>query len=307
MTGLAIILFINDPVIKPFSSRTSKAKINTTNKIDDDLPILKQFEFPEGGRQLLPDYMLIALYGHFSAKSLGSLGEQPPEKAVERIKNIAKEYQKFTDKKIYPAFEIITTVASSSAGQDGDYSSETSVDKLKPIIKLAKENNIYIVLDLQPGHSSFLKQSKMYEELLKEPHVGLALDPEWRLLKPGQKHMVKVGSVTAEEINATADWLADLTKKYKLPQKLFLIHQFKLSMITNREKLNTSRNELAWSIQMDGLGRQEVKQDTWRNIRNNAPKGIWFGWKNFYDEDKPMLSPEQTMNIDPAPVFVSYQ
>jgi hypothetical protein len=30
-------------------------------------------------------------------------------------------------------------------------------------------------------------------------------------------------------------------------------------------------------------------------------------WKNFYDEDTPTFTPEQTMEVDPAPWFVSYQ
>jgi hypothetical protein len=31
------------------------------------------------------------------------------------------------------------------------------------------------------------------------------------------------------------------------------------------------------------------------------------GWKNFYDEDHPMLTPEQTMAYEPKPVMISYQ
>ncbi|WP_265584425.1 hypothetical protein [Corynebacterium diphtheriae] len=30
-------------------------------------------------------------------------------------------------------------------------------------------------------------------------------------------------------------------------------------------------------------------------------------WKNFIDEDTPMFTPEQTMDIYPRPGFVSYQ
>ena len=40
---------------------------------------------------------------------------------------------------------------------------------------------MYVVLDLQPGRTDFLTQAKRYEPLLALPHVGLALDPEWRL------------------------------------------------------------------------------------------------------------------------------
>jgi hypothetical protein len=31
------------------------------------------------------------------------------------------------------------------------------------------------------------------------------------------------------------------------------------------------------------------------------------GWKNFYDEDHPMVTPRQTMTYQPTPVMISYQ
>ena len=205
-----------------------------------------------------------------------------------------------------PALEIIATIASRSAGSDGDYSRESSVAKLRPMVDAAGRAGTYVVLDLQPGRSTFLSQAKRYRELLLEPHVGLALDPEWRL-KPRQRHLKQVGSVKASEINDVVDWLADLTRDAGLPQKMLLLHQFRTSMITNRSSLDTSRDELAMVIQMDGLGSQPAKRSTWRALRRNAPEGIAFGWKNFIDEDRPMLGPKRTMAIKPEPRWVSFQ
>ncbi len=308
MVGLTLILFITDPMGK-FEEQNKKQPSEPNQQsaqLPSEPPKPKPYEFPAGGRTLLPTYRLVALYGNPDSKGLGVFGEQTSEESVARIRELAAQYQVFSSEPIYPAFEIITTVASASAGDDGNYSRKTSMDKLKPIVDLAKAQNVYVLLDLQPGLTDFLTQAKIYEELLREPHVGLAIDPEWRL-KPGQKHLKQIGTVTAAEINTTATWLADLVKANELPQKMLLLHQFKLSMITERETLDTSRPELAWTIQMDGLGNQNVKQDTWRNILANAPAGISFGWKNFIDEDQPMLSPEQTMQIEPKPVFISYQ
>lgn len=165
---------------------------------------------------------------------------------------------------------------------------------------------MYVILDLQPGRTDFLTQAKLYESLLLEPHVGLALDPEWRLL-PNQVHLKQIGSVGAAEINSVAAWLADLTRRHNLPQKAFLLHQFRLSMITDRVQLDTSHKELAYIIQMDGNGAQSTKLTTWRTILADPPARMQFGWKNFYDEDHPVLSPEATMQLDPKPWYVSYQ
>src|SRR5699024_10280915 len=122
------------------------------------------------------------------------------------------------------AFEIITTLASSEAGADGDYSTELDPEALREWVDAAGEAGVYVVLDLQPGTSDFLSQAKRYEDLLTQSHVGLALDAEWRL-QPGQKHLEQIGSVSAEEINETAQWLADLTAEHDLPQKALILHQ----------------------------------------------------------------------------------
>jgi hypothetical protein len=262
--------------------------------------------FPDKSRQVLPQHRFVALYGSPGAPRLGVLGEQPVEAAIQRAKDIAALYDPYSDEPVYPTLEIITTIASASATPNGDYSNEVSLDTLWPWITAAKEAGVYIVLDLQPGRADFLSQAKLYEPLLKEPHVGLALDPEWRL-KPDQVHLKQIGSVDVAEVNSVGGWLADLTAQNNLPQKMLLLHQFRLSMITNRQQLDTSRKELAYVIQMDGNGAQSTKLDTWRTIQQEAPSGVYFGWKNFYDEDHPILGPDATMLLQPKPWYISYQ
>jgi hypothetical protein len=263
-------------------------------------------ELPGGGTKIFQGKTYVALYGHPGTRALGVLGEQGTAATIKRAKKVAASYRPHTERRVVPALEIIATIASRSAGADGDYSAESSVAKLRPLVDAAGRAGIYVVLDLQPGRSTFLSQAKRYRALLLKPHVGLALDPEWRL-KAGQRHLRQIGSVKASEINKVVDWLADLTRDAGLPQKMLLLHQFRTSMITNRSSLDTSRNELALVIQMDGLGSQPAKRATWRALRSNAPKGIAFGWKNFIDEDRPMIGPKATMAITPEPRWVSFQ
>lgn len=58
---------------------------------------------------------------------------------------------------------------------------------------------------------------------------------------------------------------------------------------------------------MDGQGATGDKLKTWSAVTEAAPTGVPFGWKNFYDEDTPVFTPEETMNHEPAPFMVSYQ
>ncbi len=267
----------------------------------------KIVELPFGGTNLMPTYRFVALYGNPSFRSLGSLGEQNLEQSIIRAKELASQYQTLSKETVIPTFEIITTIASAGLTENNDYSQELDANTIKPWIDRAKQEGIYILLDLQPGRTSFSVQAKQYESLLVEPHVGLAVDPEWRLRTDKDRHLVRIGSVSVSELNETSAWLADLVKSNNLPQKLFLIHQFKLSMITNRETLDTSREELAYSIHVDGFGRLSSKTDTWNIIKTNLPTNVYLSWKNFFDEDLPTPTPLETMSQDPKPWFVSYQ
>ncbi|MGP5072940.1 hypothetical protein ACTXI0_11085 [Arthrobacter rhombi] len=263
-------------------------------------------ELPGGGQVVFPARRMIALYGSPGTSSLGALGEQDLDGAIKRAKKLATEYQPHSKEKVQPAFEIIATVASAAPGTDGNYSSYTPVDQLEPWVKAAQQAGVYVVLDLQPGRNDFLTQAKHYEKLLSYPNVGLAYDPEWRL-KPGQQHMKQIGSVDAAELNRTNDWLAALTRRKQLPQKVVILHQFRRSMIENRSTLDTTHPELAMVLHADGNGTPGMKMATWDNLRRGLPDGIRMAWKNFIDEDSPTFTPEQTFQIKPKPWFVSYQ
>jgi hypothetical protein len=263
-------------------------------------------ELPGGGQVVYPGRRMVALYGHPGTVALGVLGEQPIDQAIRRAKELAADYQPLVEEPVVPAFEIIATVASGGAGPDGNYSYEAPVEQIRPWVEAAGTAGVYVVLDIQPGRTDFLTQAQRYEELLAQPHVGLALDPEWRL-RPDQVHLRQIGSVGAAEVNSVVTWLADLTRARKLPQKLLLLHQFQLQMIGDRGLVDTSRDELAVLIHADGFGTPGQKIDTWNAMHAAPPPRVWWGWKNFIDEDRPTFSPSETYAITPSPVFVSYQ
>ena len=269
--------------------------------------LLSAPELPGGGLLLFPGRRFVALYGNPTTAALGVLGEQGPAEAVARTLEVATGYDA-DGVPVIPAFELIATVASAGATADGNYSEEMSTDTLRPWIEVAAANGVYVILDLQPGRTDFLTQARLYEEFLALPHVGLALDPEWRL-EPDQVHLRQIGSVEAAEVNQVSEWLAALVRERNLPQKFFLLHQFRLDMIENRDQI-VSRPELATVIQMDGQGPLPTKYDTWNALTAGTQDlGIFWGWKNFYDEDTPRggATAAEVLGLDPVPVYVSYQ
>lgn len=266
-------------------------------------------QVPGGGFYVLPaeeKRRYVAYYGHPDAPALGILGEQGPAEGRERMQDFVDAYAG-DGSEVIPTYEIIASVASAGAGDDGDYSTEWPVDTFTDWIDFAAANGMYVILDLQPGREDFLSQAKLYEELLMLPFVGLALDPEWRLTDD-QVHMEQTGTVDAAEINEVVAWLGDLVRDNGLPQKMLLLHQFKTSMITNRDQI-VIRPELQTVIQMDGDGTEPQKDATWETLRSgpDTDRYAW-GWKNFFGQDEPESpSPEETMGKVPSPILVSYQ
>lgn len=264
-------------------------------------------ELPGGGGLVFPGRRMIALYGHPSGPALGAMGEQPPAEAVARLENMIAQYQPMEEQPVVPAFEIIVTVASEFPGADGNYSNEGDPEQFIPYIDAITEAGGYAFLDLQPGQASFLEQAKLYEDLLKRPNVGLALDPEWNI-RPGEQPMQRIGSAEAAEVNEVIDWLANLVQENDLPQKGLILHQFQMQMLRDREQIDTSRPELSYILHADGNGVPGQKFDTWNVMQQGLSDDYHMAWKNFIDEDSPMFSPEQTYEqVNPRPWFVSYQ
>ncbi len=297
------------------AARGDRALIGLGDAFGDDAKFAKSVEFaadesieelPGGGQLVFPGRHMIATYGHPGAPVLGVMGEETPEEAVAHAKSLVEEYQGLTGDPVIPAFEIIASVAQAAPGERGDFTEPAPIEVLRPYVDAMTEAGGYVIIDLQPGRADFVDQAKFYEELLKQPNVGLALDPEWKLTEDGLPN-VAVGHVEAEEVNRVVDYLADLTAENNLPQKVLMLHQFQLQMLRDRETIDVSRPELAIVLHADGHGTPEQKFETWNVMRQDLRPEFFMAWKNFIDEDMPMFTPEQTMDIEPRPWIVTYQ
>jgi hypothetical protein len=252
-----------------------------------------------------PEALYVGLYGHPGSRILGSLGEQDLPAAVTRTELVAAQYLPF-GRPVIPTFEIITTVASFEAGSDGNYSNEFPPSLFQPWIDAAAAEGIYVILDLQPGRSTFPFQARQIEGLLLHPHVGLALDPEWRVGPTERPGGGFIGTVDGAEVNETIAYLDELIRRHRLPPKVLVVHQFTPAMVTSKSIIRGTPNVLVM-FKMDGFGSMELKVSSWNRMVAELPPGVLTGWKNFYDEDRPTPTPEQSLSVAPQPVFISYQ
>jgi hypothetical protein len=259
-------------------------------------------QLPRGGRSILPEFRVVAYYGAPQSRELGALGIGSPDGAARRLDRQAKPYGR-KRRPILPALELITVIANADPGSDGKYRSRQKDAVIRRYLRAARREKALLMLDIQPGRSDFFTEATRLEKWLKEPDVSLALDPEWRVQEgevPGQI----IGHVEAREVNATAAWLAQLVAREKLPEKLFVVHQFTDDMVDERRL--KPREGLATVLNVDGFGNQAVKKAKYRDFTRQAPD-FYHGFKLFYEEDTDMMRPGEVMKLKPRPVLVVYE
>ena len=63
-------------------------------------------------------------------------------------------------------------------------------------MKAARQSKALLLLNIQPGQSDFMTEIKRFEKYLKEPDVGIALDPDRRpTLRLAAEHVTIGGHV----------------------------------------------------------------------------------------------------------------
>ena len=258
---------------------------------------------PTGGNRIFGNYrFLVAYYGTAHTGALGVLGEQSPDRIMPRLRKAAAPFKR-EGRTMQTVYELIVTVADAGPGKDGDFNHDIKKSYVEEYVAAARRNKTLLVLDIQPGRATFPEVAKRWEWALKDPWVSLALDPEWRV-GPRQVPARVIGSVGAVEVNRASAWLAALTKREGLPEKIFMLHQFRSSMIRHIDQIKP-REGLAMVQHVDGFGRPGVKLATYHAVAR--PKQFTMGFKLFYDEDRPRMSADRVQLIRPRVRFVSLQ
>jgi hypothetical protein len=257
---------------------------------------------PRGGRSIFPAHRVVAYYGAPQSEELGALGIGTPASAARRLGRQARPYAR-PDRPVLPALELIAVIANRDAGQDGLYRARQPDAVIERYLRAARRARALLLLDVQPGASDFFTEVTRLERWLREPDVGLALDPEWRVA-PGEVPGEVIGHVDSREVNAVTAWLAQLTAAHDLPEKLVVIHQFTNDMVDDTTL--QARDGLQIVLNADGFGTQPVKKSKYDAFTRRAP-GFEPGLKLFYEEDVGLMTPRQVLRLRPPPDFVVYE
>jgi len=263
----------------------------------------KPVELPRGGRRLLPDRRIVAFYGAPQDDELGALGIGTPASAARRLERQAKGYVQ-PDRPVLPALELLAVTAAAHPGEGGRYNTRQDAAIIDRYLRAARNAKALLLLDIQPGRSDFFTEATRLERWLSEPDVGLALDPEWRM-GPGEVPGQVIGSVEAREVNAVSEWLSRIVVRNRLPQKLFLIHQFTDDMVDDTRL--QERPGLAMVLNADGFGTQELKRVKYHAFTSSPRRFFGEGFKLFYREDTKLMTPRQVLRLKPPPDVVVYE
>jgi hypothetical protein len=260
-------------------------------------------QLPRGGRVLLPNYRVVALYGAPQDDQLGELGIGTPAQAAAKLIAQSRPYER-PNRPVMPAFELIATLVTAAPGDDRRYRYRQSDEVIERYLAAARRAKALLILDIQPGRARFMDEVRAYRRYLEQPDVGLALDPEWSM-RPGQVPGSVIGSTDAAVVNEVSDYLAKLVADHNLPQKLLIVHQFTNGMIRHKPKL-AERDGVALAINVDGFGDRANKISKYHLFAHAGSP--WFnGFKLFYHEDLNLMRPRMVLALRPRPNVVIYE
>jgi hypothetical protein len=258
---------------------------------------------PRGGRTILPDFRVVAYYGAPQDDELGILGIGSPRTAARRLERQAKRYSR-RGRPVLPAFELIAAIVTSEPGDGGDHSMRQDDSTIRRYLRVARAHRMLLVLDIQPGYAPFLQEAKALERWLREPDVGLALDPEWSM-KPPLLPAQEIGSTDAATVNEVSRYLSGIVRRHDLPQKLLVVHRFTADMIENEHDLERNPG-VALVVNVDGFGDQPNKISKYREFTRDLRRRF-NGFKLFYNEDLNLMEPPQVLQLRPQPDLVVYE
>ncbi len=250
----------------------------------------------------LPGSRVVAFYG---APQMGAtvLGARSPAGAAKRLAKQSRPYETLGDRPVLGAFDLVSVFATAGGGPDDLYRTRQDPDVIQIYLDQARAVGARLILDIQPGRSTFLEELEALAPWLSEPDVDVALDPEWNVGPRGVPGRTD-GSVKAADVNRVARAIADIVEANGLPPKLLLVHQFRKGSIRGRSKLRSPQG-VQTLLNFDGIGAPGPKEAGYASLA--APPRLFDGFSLFYRRDTPLMKPGAVLALEPEPDFLLYQ
>ena len=260
---------------------------------------------PAADGSLLPSHRILTYYGHPHSDLMGILGEYSMEDLHAKLKEQAEGFAAADPATpIKLGFEVIASVAQRDPGADGKYLLYTDEATIQEYVDYATEHNMVVFLDYQIGMNGVANEIEEARKWLELPNVHLALDPEFAMA-PGEQPGEHIGQIDAVDVAYAQQTLVDLAASAGIPPKILLVHQFDYTMLTNKDQIAPMPG-VQLILNADGFGEPAIKLESYAVLVAEEP--IEFhGFKLFYKQDFPLMTPEEILAMEPSPHFVVYQ
>lgn len=253
---------------------------------------------------LLPNHRVLSYYGFPGNEYMGILGEYDKDTLLAKLRDQAAGYEAADPSRpVLPAFEVVSSVAQHDPGSDGSYIVDIDDGILQEYADYAARQGILLILDVQFGRLTVEEEMDRYMKWMEQPHIHLALDPEFAI-QQGETPGVDLGSVPAAWITYAQERLAKFAADKGLPPKILVVHQFRYSMIRDKDTLKPV-DGVQLVIVADGFGDPDTKIKVYNELKGDPVQ--YNGIKLFYKQDEPLMTPAQVLSIHPVPDLVIYQ
>lgn len=252
--------------------------------------------------RLFPATRVVTVYG---APQLSAtiVGKKSPSGAAKEAKRLARRYAKIGPRPSQPGIDLIATVATADRGPSGLYRTRQDPKLIDSYLRAVRKVDGRLVLDIQPGRSTFLREMRAWKKWLAEPDVDVGLDPEWNVGRKGIPGITE-GKTNFRELNEASAYLARLVRKKGLPQKGLFVHQFREGSIRARKRVSQRGRRVAVTLNFDGIGTPSAKVAAYRNL---SQSGLYNGFSLFVSRDTDLMGFRRVSALKPFADYVMYQ
>jgi len=265
-------------------------------------PSLRSFVAAE---PVIAHSQIVSYYGNPYTADMGILGAMDPEVWSGLLRYQAARYDKLNGATgVIPAVHLVYGVAQYHPTDNGRYLQYVADEDVEDMIAFTAERDMLLFLDIQIGRSSVRDELVRVLPYLRNPHVHLAIDPEFAVADdevPGRT----LGSVSAADIDVAQAALQRLVDETGLPPKLLIVHQFTDTMLTNSAGIRPYP-DVDLIINFDGFGPSDVKRVSYERFAGR-PYASHGGIKLFPGHDADLMSEQDVLSLEPRPAVVIYQ
>ena len=282
---------------------------------------------PDAGAAL-PQNRVVAFYAVPGAAVTGPAHELT-EAMLARLKQQAAVYQQLDPAHpVLAGIDLVVSVPDRRPGPAGTYSHHVDAATIDRYVEFCRTNNLLLYLDLNFGWSDPLAELNSFRQYLKLPFVHVAVDPEWMFPRHNGVPGINLSNVRAADLNPLISAVAQMPEEYKVPRKMFMIHQYRpdgddladpynpgTAIIADKRNLiNDSRVDVV--IHVDSVGGWpgdiEVKTGQYTKWVGQGMQRFqnfrYGGFKIFYqlESKNKLMTAEQVMALQPAPMVITY-